>query len=178
MKLSITVAPLYASTLLNTASHSVGPFLTKHFMPRLTPGLFSRGLYLFLMANYIATCRSNYFKVVDVGKFKAAIPSSIHVAVCADGTVFLCGDDPDGGGWPTTIYNDETDEDDDFDLEEVIASHLQPDSWCVLQEVGAEKLRYLVGESIAFNKDLEQRFCVSISDIYKHLPEGTSTCEY
>lgn len=130
------------------------------------------------MANYYASCRSNYFKVVDVDKFKAAMPSAIDVEVCADGTVCLCGDDPDGAGWPSSIYNDETDEFDDFDLEQEIAPHLQPDSWCVLQEVGAEKLRYLVGESVAFNKNLEQRFRVSISDIYKHLPEGTSTCEY
>ena len=130
------------------------------------------------MANYCASCRSNYFKVVDIDKFTEAMPSCIDVEVNKDGTVFLCGDDPDGGGWPTSIYNDETDEYDDFDLEQVIAPHLQPDSWCVLQEVGAEKLRYLVGESVAFNKDLEQRFRVSISDIYKHLPPGTSTCEY
>ena len=130
------------------------------------------------MANYYASCRSNYFKVVDVDKFKAAMPTGIEVDVENDGTVVIYGADPDGAGWPSSVYNDETDEFDDFDLEEVIAPHLQPDSWCVLQEVGAEKLRFLVGESVAFNKNLEQRFCVSISDIYKHLPEGTSTCEY
>ena len=130
------------------------------------------------MANYYASCRSNYFKVVDVDKFKAAMPAGIEVDVEDDGTVVILGADPDGAGWPSSIYNDETDEFDDFDLEEAIAPHLQPDSWCVLQEVGAEKLRYLVGYSVAFTKDLEQRFCVSIGDIYKHLPEGTSTCEY
>ena len=130
------------------------------------------------MANYYASCRSNYFKVVDVDKFKAAMPTGIEVDVESDGTVVILGADPDGAGWPSIIYNDETDEFDDFDLEETIAPHLQPDSWCVLQEVGAQKLRYLVGESVAFNKNLEQRFRVSISDIYKHLPEGTSTCEY
>tara|TARA_B000000565_G_C23726071_1_gene355328 strand:+ start:321 stop:713 length:393 start_codon:yes stop_codon:yes gene_type:complete len=130
------------------------------------------------MANYYASCRSNYFKVVDVDKFKAAMPTGIEVDVENDGTVVIYGADPDGAGWPSSVYNDETDEFDDFDLEEVIAPHLQPDSWCVIQEVGAEKLRYLVGYSVAFNKDLEQRFCVSLGDIYKHLPEGTSSCEY
>lgn len=130
------------------------------------------------MANYYASCRSNHFKVVDVDKFKAAMPAGIEVDAEDDGTVVILGADPDGAGWPSYVYNDETDEFDDFDLEEVIAPHLQPDSWCVLQEVGAEKLRFLVGESVAFNKNLEQRFCVSISDIYQHLPEGTSTCEY
>ena len=130
------------------------------------------------MANYYASCRSNYFKVVDVDKFKAAMPTGIEVDVENDGTVVIYGADPDGAGWPSCVYNDETDEFDDFDLEEVIAPHLQPDSWCVIQEVGAEKLRYLVGYSVAFNKDLEQRFCVSLGDIYKHLPEGTSSCEY
>ena len=42
MKLLNTVAPLFALTFLNTVLHNVGLFLTKHFMPRLTPGLFSR----------------------------------------------------------------------------------------------------------------------------------------
>lgn len=130
------------------------------------------------MANYYASCRSNYFKVEDIDKFKEAMHSGIEVCVEKDGTVCLYGEDPDGAGWPTNIYNEETDEYDDFDLEQVVASHLQPGSWCVLQEVGAEKLRYLIGYAVAFTKDLEEHVKVDLNDIYKELPPGVSSCEY
>ncbi len=129
------------------------------------------------MANYYASCRSNYFKVVDLQKFKEELPNDITVFE-DDGAICLLNEDADGAGWPTTIYNEETVDHEDFSLEEFIASHLEPGSWCVLQEVGAEKLRYLVGRSVAFTKDLENHHTLDLNDIYESLPSGVSRCEY
>ena len=130
------------------------------------------------MANYYASCRSNYFKVVDIDKFKEQLPADITVSVEKDGTVCILNEDADGSGWPCEIYNEDTEEHEEYDIENFIASHLQPGSWCVLQEVGAENLRYLVGYAVAFTKDLEHRHSVSLSDIYKLIPPDVTRCEY
>ena len=75
------------------------------------------------------------------------------------------------------IYNESTDEYEDWDIETAVSDHLEDDEWCVIQEVGAEKLRYLVGYSTAFNNKGEV-FTVSLDDIFKRLPEGVTTCSY
>ena len=62
------------------------------------------------MANYYASARSNKFKVKNLEDFTAGMHGDIEVyiedlvekAVC-----LLCNSD---GGWPTSIYNEDTDE--------------------------------------------------------------------
>ena len=83
----------------------------------------------------------------------------------------------DGGGWPLMIYDEATDDYIDWNIESAVAPHLLDGQWCVIQEVGAEKLRYLVGYATAFNNKGEV-ITISIDDIFAKLPEGVSTCCY
>jgi hypothetical protein len=56
----------------------------------------------------------------------------------------------DGAGWPTWAF-DEDDEEYEFDFFHEISQFLAPGEVAIFQEVGAEKLRYLFGQSIAVN---------------------------
>jgi len=129
------------------------------------------------MANYYASARSNKFKVKNLEDFTAGMHGDIEVyiedlvekAVC-----LLCNSD---GGWPTSIYNEDTDECEEWDVETYVSEFLVDGEWCVIQEVGAEKLRYLVGWSCAFNNKGESHF-VNIDDVYKSLPDNVTQCAY
>lgn len=131
------------------------------------------------MANYIASARSNAFRVKDIAALEAALPDDVEIYVESfpERRVTLLVTNSDGGGWPSMIYNGSTGEFEDWDIETAISDHLEDDEWCVIQEVGAEKLRYLVGYSTAFNNKGEV-FTVSLDDIFKRLPEGVTTCSY
>ena len=131
------------------------------------------------MANYIASARSNAFRVKDIAALEAALPDDIEIYVDSfpERRVTLFVTNSDCGGWPSMIYNESTDEYEDWNIETAVSDHLEDDEWCVIQEVGAEKLSYLVGYSTAFNNKGEV-FTVSLDDIFKRLPEGVTTCSY
>ena len=132
------------------------------------------------MAKYIASARSNRFRVKDIAALEAAMPSDVEVCVesIPDNEVCLLVTNSDGVGWPLMIYNEATDEYINWNVESAVAPHLLDDQWCVIQEVGAhENLRYLVGYATAFNNKGEV-ITISIDDIFAELPEGVSTCCY
>ena len=131
------------------------------------------------MANYIASARTNKFRVKDIAALEAAMPEGIEVYIESfpENLVCLLVDDPDGGGWPSAIYDETTDDWIDWDVEDAVVPHLLDGEWCVTMEVGAEKLRYLVGHARAFNNKGESH-CVNLDDIFKLLPNGVSTCDY
>lgn len=136
------------------------------------------------MADYYAHCRSNYFLVKDQAAFDAWID-------LFDGALEAWRDD-DGanaissafdGGWPSVRHpmpphhvsqplQDPTDDVsvtcqwEDCDIVEELATHLAPGHVAVLQEVGYEKLRYLIGHAVAVNAagDVE---VIGLDDIYE-----------
>ncbi len=115
------------------------------------------------MANYIASGRSNYFKVKDLDSFTEAMSAfPVEIRAGINGRICLLNVDPDGGGW--NLYNQDTDE--THDPQELIGPHLADDEVCVLMEAGAEKLRYINGYALAFTNDPEQYVSLSLSDIY------------
>lgn len=140
------------------------------------------------MANYYASARSNYFRVKDIEAFEAAMHPGIEVSYeghVPDGHTpepgtricLLCHGD---GGWPSQIDSDPEDMDSelvDWDVLDAVAPHLTPGEWCVIQETGSDKLRYLIGYSRAINSK-GQHITVNINDIFKQLPNYVSTCEY
>lgn len=117
------------------------------------------------MANYIASCRSNYFKVKDLAAFEEDMSQYEVTIVEKDDLVGILGNDPDGGGWPSYVRNEETEDYDDVDFPLVVAAHLTEDSIAVFIEAGAEKLRYVCGNAVAFNHKGEAEY-ISLYNIY------------
>lgn len=100
------------------------------------------------MANYTADARTNYFRVKDEDAFRKAMEPydvSVHTR---DQYFCLLADQGDCNGWPSWIIGP-NDEDIEVDLPQIVAPHLCDDSVAVFIEVGAEKLRYLVGHANA-----------------------------
>ena len=137
------------------------------------------------MANYYASCRTNYFKVNDADEFKRAMDAIPGLDVCDEGDNKFCllGDDPDGAGWPSFIYDEDEGDDIEVDLYGEVSKHLADGEVAIFMEVGAEKLRYVVGYAFAINNKGEYR-SISLENIYtlaKDLtdrPEDITSAEY
>jgi hypothetical protein len=144
------------------------------------------------MANYYGSCRTNYFKVKDEKAFEAAVEALPDIefhrsdgAIDAkhEGLYCILGNNADGAGWPTHQYNEKLDDYNDFDLVSEVYPHLADGEVAIFMEVGAEKLRFLVGYTEAVNNTGE-RVEVSLLDIYdkaKQLtdrPEDITQAEY
>lgn len=115
------------------------------------------------MANYESTCRTNYFKVKDIQKFREWFNS-----LCGEG-MELC-DDHDGefcilcdNGWPNFKGDDY---DNDIDFVDELRKHLQKGQVAVLMEAGHEKHRYCTGRAIAITPG-RKWIAVDINDIYQ-----------
>ena len=142
------------------------------------------------MANYYSAARSNYFKIGRPKEFIEWIKdvpdvvwdtredkSDPHDLV---GMVYV--DNPDGGGWPSWRYNEETGEDEEIDFFHSLSEFLAPGEVAVFMETGAEKLRYLCGYACAVN-DKGEYLEVNLTDIYDRIRdewglENISTAEY
>lgn len=138
------------------------------------------------MANYYAACRTNYFEVKDEDAFIDAMSNipNIELGVKENGTYCLLGHDPDGAGWPTYSYNEETEEEIEIDLPVLVSKHLVDGAVAIFMESGAEKLRYVIGYAVAINNRGEQ-VNVGLSDIYDiartkltDRPNDVTTAEY
>ena len=125
------------------------------------------------MANYYASARTNYFAVRDESAFRAFAAQFPDVEIVSstvgDRRTLL----PSHGlapelpenlplfgllfsedvGIPTEILHPDTDTWEDLDFPDALSTHVAPGWVAELREVGAEKLRYLVGYSIAVNSD-------------------------
>lgn len=133
------------------------------------------------MANYYSQGRTNYFRVKDGEKFEQEIErlregvgSPIEM-IKEDGKYALLFEE----GAPTYFYDEETGESEDVDMEGFIRENLADGSVCVMMEIGAEKLRFLDGWSIAFNNKGDRKV-ILLDDIYKGIESfGECTqCEY
>ena len=126
------------------------------------------------MANYCATCRSNYFQVNDPVVFNADMARFTSIAVYEAGEAFMVADESTGS-WPQ-----EDAEGNDVDFVCIIAGHLKENEVAVLVEAGHEKLRYITGFAEAVNGRNERRF-VDLNDIYakaEELGDHVTRAEY
>ncbi len=116
------------------------------------------------MANYYASARSNYFKVKDFEKFSnfcAEVGLGIWKRGEGKESYAIYPLNEDSGGFDlelSCLDNDINEENtrDHGDLIEELSFHLEDDEVCILQEVGAEKLRYLNAYAICFNNKGER----------------------
>ena len=110
------------------------------------------------MANYYASARSNYFRVKDSQAFEKWVESIPELGIFTkqddESTLYAIYDDGgDSCGWPSMVFDEEGGDYRDIDLTEELAEHLVEGEVAVLIEVGAEKLRYLVGNAVAVRSD-------------------------
>ena len=125
------------------------------------------------MANYYPSAHTNHFAVRDESAFRAFAAQFPDVEIVSstvgDRRTLL----PSHGlapelpenlplfgllfsqdvGIPTEVLNPDTDTWEDLDFPDALSTHVAPGWVAELREVGAEKLRYLVGYSIAVNSD-------------------------
>ena len=130
------------------------------------------------MANYYASCRSNYFNVKDHDAFyeeMSAIPS-IEVRNTEKGFAIL-GDCPNGSGWPSWIYDEETGEETEIYLPEIVSKHLVDGDVAIFMESGVENLRYVAGYAEAINNKGELK-SINLAQIFELAKElGTSVTD-
>jgi hypothetical protein len=138
------------------------------------------------MATYFSTARTNYFRVKDVDAFNKWIEqfSGLETIVQeTQGTVGILFDDGvPNERWETEKDADGTEQEVDVEIDfmEELAEHLADNEVAILQESGAEKLRYVNGYSIAVNNKGERRE-ISINNIYdlaKELGTNITRAEY
>lgn len=123
------------------------------------------------MGTWIGTARSNYFLVKDADAFRVwADEVGLFVsdrldhqrtrryAVLAD----------EGAGWPSVVPTSDRNGWRDFDLVTELAAHVVPGEIVVCVEAGAEKLRYITGEAVAFRVAFGgvEKLRLTLKDIY------------
>lgn len=123
------------------------------------------------MSNYGGIARSNYFQVKDEEAFRSDMERlELTVVNNHDDKGFALLADGHEAGWPTSVYDEEADEDLDVDIADEVAKHLADGQVAVLMEVGHEKLRYVNGFACAVNSSGETRR-VSLDDIFDRAKE-------
>lgn len=126
------------------------------------------------MAVWTGTARSNYFAVKDLQAFREAVDREIPDVDIQEGdpdgeyrgkVCLIVGRDSDSGGWPSTRYDEEADDDVDVDIVKTVQPHLVDDEIVVLMEVGSERTKYVTGEARAFSTKGDP-ISISLNDIY------------
>ena len=115
------------------------------------------------MANWYGTSRSNYFNVKDEGAFREwAERRDLEIFTNLVGQLAVAPSSmSEDGSWPS--YDDDDDCEIDFQAE--LIAHLAEGQVAIIMTIGAEKLRYLTGYSVALAWD-GRRISVDIADIY------------
>lgn len=138
------------------------------------------------MANYYCTARTNYFRVKDADAFNKWIEQFSGVETIVhktQGTVGVLFDDGvPNCRWETEKDTDgnEHDVDVEVDFMDELAEHLADNEVAILQEAGAEKLRFINGYAVAINNKKETKQ-INLDDIYalaKELGSNITKAEY
>ena len=104
------------------------------------------------MANYMATARTNYFRVTDEKRY-----AELFKGLCSEGEVYDFTEEKDGviyhgfGSYDSITWVDDDDECWDYDLDGFLTELqkiLPDDEAFIYFESGHEKLRYITGFSI------------------------------
>lgn len=117
------------------------------------------------MANWYGASRSNYFKVKDTEEFENFLDQfgGIEYHSEEDESYCIIAEE---GCWPSSIYNEETDEYEDYDdFFQDLSSHLLDDQVCIIVTSGHEKMRYITGDAYAINSK-GQELSININSIY------------
>ena len=116
------------------------------------------------MVNWYGASRSNYFKVKDTEEFEKFLNqfSGIEFDSEEEGYCILAEE----GYWPSSIYNEETSEYDEYyDFFQDLSSHLLEGQVFIIVTSGHEKMRYITGDAYAINSK-GQELSININSIY------------
>ena len=136
------------------------------------------------MATYVPTARSNYFAVKDPAAFESFCSKWSLRLIRKDDregqpTLFGFLVDSDNG-IPSTYWDPDKEDDVESDFIGELSSHLV-DGWvAIVREIGYEKMRYLVGFTVAVNSAGE-RIDLNLDRIYddaERLGKHVTQCEY
>lgn len=119
------------------------------------------------MSDYYATSRTNFFRVLDIAVFKAAMEAfevRVYDGTGADDGKLMLSAEGSFGTWPTTTLNHDTHEFDDIDFAGLLADHLPEGEVLVMVSAGAQKLCDVGGEAVAIMSNGE-RVELSLADI-------------
>ena len=120
------------------------------------------------MANWYGTSRTNYFKVKDREAFNtwvSTLGGDLYVFEGEAGRVGLGANTADGS-WPTSCFDDETNDYVDIDFVFELAEHLVENEVAIIMVSGAEKLRYITGYAVAIRSD-GRELQINLDDIYE-----------
>lgn len=119
------------------------------------------------MANWCGSCRSNYFKVKDRAAFENFLAQ--YEAQLIE------GEDGRVGFYSTSEFGEVPyrwdDDEDHISILYEISSQLAEGEVCVIEEIGAEKLRYLTGKAWAISWE-GVIVNVDIGEIYQRASEA------
>ena len=121
------------------------------------------------MANWIGTARTNYFRVKDVAAFKTWAAGAGLGVFERDGRYGLYSE-VEHGAWPANVLDAAAiDNDRAFDLVPELNPHVGEGEIVVCIEAGAENIRYITGEAIAFKASAGRpdKITVTLDDIYE-----------
>jgi hypothetical protein len=123
--------------------------------------------------------RSNYFKVKDLDKFSGFL-SRWNLELLS-GKDELVGFTSEDGGIPSEYLDEASDEYVVGDFDADVAAQLEEGHVAIYREIGFEKIRYLVGVTVAVNHKGETRV-INLDDIYdlarKELGTSVTDCSY
>ena len=123
------------------------------------------------MANYEASARTNYVKVEDLDGLKNSLEPfqlTLHRTIWVPAGYYCILNDYEGG-WGEVLFDEDTDEETTFSFEEHVMPFVEVGQVVVAQEVGYEKLRYLVGQSAAFIRRPDgtiETISINLDEIY------------
>jgi hypothetical protein len=134
------------------------------------------------MADWIGNARSSYCKVKDLKSFKVFCQRWDITMIEKDNFYgFIC--EGEFSGLPNFLEDEINGKIVEFGFDDFIKELSQhiADGWAIiLQEVGAERLRYITGASIAVsNRGIEKE--IYLSDIYRQIELNnfkTTSCDY
>lgn len=133
------------------------------------------------MANYVPFARSNYFKVKDPAAFEAFCTKwGVELIRGGEGDELFGFFGHDDMGIPQGYFDPQQDDYVDGDFMADLATHLAEGWVAIVREIGYEKMRYLVGYTVAVNSKGERRE-IGLDGIYelaKDLGEHVTVCEY
>lgn len=122
------------------------------------------------MASWSGAARTNYFSVKNLEAFKKTLePVMGEIEVAASPKrprkVALLAVS-EYGDFPSRYWDEDSGEDIDFDLVDVVSEHLVRGEIAVFQTAGAEKLRYVTGHAVAVDSR-GRRVSVDLDAIYQ-----------